>query len=274
MSTNASQPNRAAVPIAVTDAGAFRIYRKDDGNDYWGLVERFRAGALPVAVLPNNNSRRRVYRVEAFGRRMVLKWDPRGERTVEEFLLCCLHGSFYPRLMFQVRRAVANGCDFIQDVHLVAVRTICGVSLESFALFDYLDGVPLSEMIRDYRDPALKSRPTPEQSAAALAAIAELHRYGLRHFDPNPTNFLVGDGGALKIIDLSARCSALFALANDAVKLKHHFGATFPVEGFLNRAACFLIRSHRGFMGWQRRHKRRLKTRLAARFRKGRTPRR
>ncbi|MDR2945385.1 MAG: hypothetical protein LBV79_01365, partial [Candidatus Adiutrix sp.] len=60
--------------LVTAERGGYRLQWKDDGTDYPQLLEDFKAGRLKAEQMPNTyHDQRQVYRVEAEGRRYIIK---------------------------------------------------------------------------------------------------------------------------------------------------------------------------------------------------------
>ncbi|MDR1612390.1 MAG: hypothetical protein LBT97_06340 [Planctomycetota bacterium] len=227
-----AKPQRQATPpIDVLAWGGFRVHQKRDGNDYLSLVERLRAGEAVGSTLAEHPGRS-VRLVEAFGRRLVLKWDRTAMRRWEKRLGELLRGPYYSRLMPKVNRAVAAGCDVVQDIHLVAERVENGLCRETFLVLDYLPGTPFA----DRRECSLHA----DQVADALSV---LHDHGLAMGDLNYRNFLL-DGDRVRIIDLSARGGFFLSRAKDRSRVRLMYKIALPCGSPVHRVVDLGVHLH------------------------------
>lgn len=222
------RPQPPTPPIDVLEWGDFRVLQKRDGNDYLSLVRRLRDGEPAGSTLAERLGRT-VFLVEAFGRKLVVKWDRtppgRWEKRVGELL----RGPYYSRLMPKVNRAVAAGCDIVQDIYLVAERMDGGLCRETFLVLDYLPGKPLA----DRRECAAHA----DQVALALST---LHAHGLAMGDLNYRNFLF-DGKKIRILDLSARGGFFISRSKDRSRARMMYNIRLHGGGPGERAVDFGI---------------------------------
>lgn len=232
-------------PIIESRADGFNLYLKDDGFDYWSLIEQFRMGFLPVRELRNRQPRlRRVFVVEADGRKFLLKWEMAREKNVEKLIWHFLTAPFYSRLMRKVNKAVNAGCDVMQDMYLVAERVSGRVCHEAFAITEYIEGRHIS---------------TPEEEArhgqAIIDAIRVLHAHGLAVCDIDHSNMLLTDDG-VRFIDLTFRGTTFLSQAKDVARLRARLNLRLDVVGVANKLAVLFEYALEQFRATNRRLKR------------------
>lgn len=232
-------------PIVESRVDDFNLYVKDDGFDYWGLIEQFRMGFLPVRELKNRHPDvRRVFVVEADGRKLLLKWEMAREKSIEKLAWQFFTAPFYSRLMRKVNKAVNAGCDVMQDMYLVAERVSGRICREAFAITDYIEGRHIT---------------TPEEERrhgqAIIDAMRTLHAHGLAVCDIHHSNMLVTDDG-VKFIDLTCRGTTLLSQAKDVARLKARLNLHLDVSGVANKLAVLFEYALEQFRETNRRLKR------------------
>lgn len=272
--------------IAVSTRDGFTVHALDDGRDYWSIIERFRAGTLDAREIRNRKPHvRRVFLVEAFGVKMVLKWEPNPESRLERRLWHMLHGPFLSTQMRQVTDALNNGCTLTQTIYLVAEKMRGRVCAESFWLGGYLPGSPLSDYavqeepasdpgpaVRCRREggmvevwypdvrSVLRIRIPAERYDEIAPAMAELHSYKLALCDIHPSNILI-DAEGIKFIDLNCRGLLCFNIAKDITRMRTRYGVVIAPSKFSNFLCC----RYQAFLDFLRRKKRKLRRYLGSR---------
>ncbi len=87
----------------------------------------------------------------------------------------------------------------INHPHVVASSTWSTTTEQQWLVMEYIDGMPLSQLI------ATKGRLGADETAALLAQAAEAltaaHEAGITHRDVKPSNILVGQDGQVKLSD-------------------------------------------------------------------------
>jgi hypothetical protein len=210
--------------------GGFNVYQKDDGRDYWDVLQRFLKGEIKAERHPHTIADHRVYFLEDGGRRYVLKHDWEVDRRFEVRLWRRIRGPFYSQLMRRVNLAVDAGCDVIQEIYLVAEREGRRAYPETYALIQYIPGESLA-----MQDSIVKYHPE------IVKTVQTLHRHRLAFLDVHSRNIIVaGDG--LKIIDVSTRGTFLLGRAKDAVRLGRRYGIDFPSRGAVEKFMVGVVR--------------------------------
>lgn len=239
--------------IRSAEIDGYRVQWKDDGTDYPKLWADFKAGRLQTTRFFTNSVHRRVYRVEADGRRFVMKIDLETDARFEKRLWDRIGGTPYSRLIKFTNRAVNQGCSIVQDIFLVAekmdgssCREACLIAEyvegRSFVAEEYVEGKTVDQLERDFR-PWLP---------AMGRALADLHDWGLASNDVQPGNFILTENG-LKIIDLSLDSPIWICQANDMLKMRRWYHVDAPVRGARRKAVYGLMRARYIFQRFLRR---------------------
>lgn len=247
-------PSRSAPRVIASRRDGYYVYRLGDDDTYWDMFLRFRRGELKGKLLTNVLKERDVHLVEDGGRRYVIKVDRGGwgfgrESRPERIFLKFFWGPFYSRLMRRVTRALANGCDAMQTIRLVAERRTLQYCHEAVIILDYVEGKTLHEL----GDPAPYLERTRE-------AMLSLHANRLALCGVSLYNFVVTEAGKVKAIDLECRGFFRVDRIKDVIRVKRLLGIDLPVEGWLDR---FLYRFFTEFQASRRRYqerKRKLRT--------------
>ena len=227
--------------ISQTTQNGFSLYVKQDGIDYLAILNQFRSGTLLAEKLENECRDRDVYQITLDGRYYILKHDREVDRRFEKLLWQWLGGPFYSNMMKKVNFANSQGCDFVQDIFLVAEKLQNRICVESFVLMEYKVGQPLSHIAH------------PQQYyPQILDLFSRLHRFRLASNDIHLGNFIVGADGQISIIDLSARGARAICQANDVIALKNKFGLSLPVHGLLNYLVYRLIAAKQSLRSFSR----------------------
>ena len=124
------------------------------------------------------------------GKRIDLLQRPDGSR-----LICRVYDRWIPAY----EQLMGHGCDALPQIY--GCHTLDdGMLVEE----EFVDGMPLSELVGD-------SRPDAGQVAAMAAQVCRaleiLHRSGLVHRDIKPENVLLTSSGRVVLVDLDASCS-------------------------------------------------------------------
>ena len=237
-----ARADRGQVRMLRRVVDGYNVQYVDTGIDYLDIVRRFEAGELVAEQSFERTANRHVHILVAGGRRYVLKYRTMRIRHIESKLSRFVFGEMFSRIMRLSNRAFSQGCDFIQRVYFVAEKYE-GHFSHSIALFEYIEGTPLSEedTIQDY---------LPQM----LDRVAELHEYGLAFCDPNPGNFIMTEDG-LKVIDLSFRNSFRVCKAKDVVMLKENYGVHMPVSSIVDKLMVGVVDCNRVLRRWLKRRK-------------------
>ena len=264
----------------------FTVHALDDGNDYWSVVERFRAGTLSARTVPNRKPHvRRVFFLEEFDRPMVLKWEMGSERRLERLIWHAIHGPFLSTQMRRVHTALDCGCHVTQNIYLVAERMRGPICVESFWLGQYISGRPLTDYVveemtglrngeddvcsRDgdwvdlnYHDVASNIHiriPVNDYNGISFA-LRDLHAHGLALCDLHPSNILIGTDG-VRIIDLNNRGLLCLSVAKDINRARMRYGIDIRPTGLRLRISCWyeslldLLRQLKRRIGIRKKHR-------------------
>ncbi len=244
--------------------GEYDIYAKNDGVDYWRLVracidenidqaelirDRQRNASFAIdrdgvkaeaTVMAFTNPKRLVLRMDAGGRRFVVKRAYMGSPGFKRFLPGVIGLTYFTRIMKLIDAAVRGGCDATQDCFLVAERWIGLFRVEVWALMQYVEGATLgyNPQAREPHLPALRT------------TALELFRYNLSMDDVAPGNFLVG-GDRVRAIDISCRPFFRLQKAFMTWKLNRRYNLGLPVTGAVDKIlyalAAFRYRNSRKY---------------------------
>lgn len=220
---------RTNPPIVGKKIGDYDVLMLGDGTDYWSVVQQF----LPTLdTSEHRTDHRQVAIADVGGRRYVFKRDATPVTYWECKLSRLWYGPVYSKVMRETHRALAEGCDIIQRVYLVAERMEKGLAKESFILLEFIPGHSLHE--EDVFSLQDQLRDT----------MTKLHRYRVASMDPNPGNFITNNG-SLSVIDLSFRDGFPMGRAKDYVYLKDVYEVDLPDAGLLNRFLIAVVRVNR-----------------------------
>ena len=189
---------------------------------------------------------REIFLVEEYGRRFILKWDKGGwgwgtEGPLEKFFWKLIRGPFYSRLMKRVDRAVRNGCDVVQTIHLVAERRTLHYCHEAYVLMEYAEGETLMSVTGGFEIQYKMNEAEREPyDRRVLEAMTKLHRHDLASCDVNPKNFTL-NGSRTTIIDLSCRGNSFIDQVKDAVRLKKTYNIDFPLKGWTRNSLYAIL---------------------------------
>ncbi len=209
--------------------GDYDVLMLDDGTDYWSVAQRL----LPTLdASEQRTSHRHMAIADVDGRRYVFKRDATPVTYWECKLSRLWYGPVYSKIMRETHRALAEGCDIIQPVYLVAERMENGLAKESITLLGYIPG----ESLYVENPFALQDR--------IRDAISRLHQHRIASVDPNPGNFILNEQG-LHVIDLSFRDGFAMGRAKDHVYLKDVYEIDMPDAGLLNRFLIAVVRANR-----------------------------
>ncbi|MCC8180037.1 MAG: hypothetical protein LIP23_03885 [Planctomycetes bacterium] len=239
-------PPPTLAPIVRERLDGYQVLRRDDGRDYWSLVRQFQNNQLHAIKLPTNRRipERSAYLVEAWGKKFVFKREAAPIRKFETAMSALIHGPFYSRLMLDVDRALRQGCDFIQNIYLVAEKINGRVAQETFIILEYLEGK------------TLKAVPDEKVFYPEVGkTLDRLHAYRLALVDTNTGNIIYSDG-RLKIIDLSNKSWYRIGRAKDVARFKYVFGIVLDPGGMLDRLLVALFSLHYRALVAMRRFKR------------------
>lgn len=216
--------------IVTAARDGYKLFIKDDGFDYTGLWEDFRAGRIADSVCLRDYGKREVHRVGYAGRRFIVKIDREISRHLEVKVWRALQGPFYSRQMRAVHRAVRDGCRATPEIYFVAEKEGGWLCRESYSIQEFLEGRVLAEA-EDYKPfyPGI------------VAAFEDLHRHNLALSDLNDHNIMLTPEG-VKIIDLSWKGIPWSGKGKDVVILKQLYGIDLPARDFSRRAAARYIR--------------------------------
>lgn len=210
-------------PLVRFRRNGYDVYAKNDGRDYWAVVEAYLRGELPATPLGmHRDGKRRVYLVEAAGRQYVLKWATMGTPGFKRFFPWYIGLTYFTHILRKVDLALRRGCGATHDIYLVAEKWTGVFRQEVLVLMEYVKGESLGNQpeFAPYRD-------------ALRTAMTDMRKHGLTLSDFNASNFIV-TGGGIKIIDLACRVPTSVNLIKDAMKLKEHYGVDLPVEGMVS----------------------------------------
>lgn len=228
----------------------WRIQWRNDGYDYPGLLNKFRSGALKGACLTTGSRFREVYRLEADGRKFVIKRDWEVDPRLEKKLWDWLGGTAYHRLIKFTTRAVLKGCQVAQDVYMVAERISGGRCLEAWLVAEYVEG---QSFIRKFEDgqPAEVLEGFDQYVPQMNETLERLHDCGLASNDVHPGQFILTEEG-LRIIDLSLDGPMIVCQVNDALTMMHFFKARPPLGNPWRRLLFELLTLRRRFKNYYR----------------------
>lgn len=240
-------------PILRNRDGGFDIYAKNDGVDYWRLVEacideNIDQDALrrdldhhATLQLDRNGVRAELY-VMAFGnpKRLVLRMDVDGKRYVvkrafmgspgfKRLLPGVMGLTYFTRVMKLVNAAVRDGCDATSDCYLVAERWVAPFRLEVWTMWEYIEGRRL------FRPDEF----VPHREEMARMA-EELIRHGLTMDDVVPGNFLFSESRA-RAIDISCRPFSRLQKVKMALKLNARYGLGLTLDGLADKLLAALL---------------------------------
>ncbi|MCD8139877.1 MAG: hypothetical protein LUE17_08890 [Planctomycetaceae bacterium] len=210
-------PSGQPYPLVVRQEDGFTITVKDDGYDYLGLYRRILRGEAATTTLLYDDAEHYVHRVEADGRSFVFKRFGEMDGKIDTRVWRYAAGPFYSHLMRMVNRAVANGCDVVQDIYLVAEKMRGRLSHDNYILFEFIPGTSM-DRLADFD----------AHHDAVAEAFTELHRHGLALGHCKPGNLVLSEDGRVKIIDLSARGTQWMGRGKDAVKAKRLWNIHLP----------------------------------------------
>ncbi|MCD8350991.1 MAG: hypothetical protein LUC93_10320 [Planctomycetaceae bacterium] len=214
-------PSGQPYPIAVRQEDGYTIYVKDDGYDYLGLYQRLLRGEVETTTLLYDDALHYVHRVDVDGRSFVFKRFGELDGKIDTRVWRYMAGPFYSSLMRLVNRAVAGGCEVVQDVYLVAEKMHGRLSHDNYLLLEFVPGTSM-DRVGDFA----------AHSDAVAAAFTELHRHGLALGHCKPGNLVLRDDGRVGIIDLSARGTQWMGRGKDAVKAKRLWNIRLPRTRF------------------------------------------
>lgn len=233
-------------PVKRFREDGFDVCEKDDGAAYWRIIQAYRSAGIdrdtlmarqsgghdPVIVatgtgtmefhpLVYNNPKRMVFKVIDGGRQYILKWMRRGSAGLNRVWPWGKGLTYHTRLFEMVRRAVDGGCVSTQDYRLVAEKWLSTFRMEAFVLLEYVEGVAFA--YKENQDALLP---------ALRRSTEDLIRHGLTLDDLSPYNFLVGDDGVIRFIDLSCRFPTRLNAVKMIMKMNNRYGIDLPVRGW------------------------------------------
>ena len=221
--------------IIIEKKDGYRIYQHVDGRDYCALIIAFMRGELNGQALPNDCPQRKVYLVEAYGQRFVLKIDDEVDTRPEKMLWQFVFGPFYSRLMQKVNRILDQGCDLIPRMYMVAEKIEYRICRQAVVLLEYVEGTPWADVAE------------PEQWYDGVSrAIKKLHGLKLASNDVHPGNFIITANG-MKIIDISCRGLMWVCRANDIIALRKMYNIKIVPQGLGSKISLYLVKAQQRF---------------------------
>lgn len=248
-----NQMSETKNPLLRIRDGDYDICMKNDGMDYRRLVracidENIDQPALirekkygarfsmerngvkaDLAVLAFMNPKRLVLRMETEGRKFVVKRAYMGSPGFRRFFPNAIGLTYFTRIMKKVNAAVRDGCDATQDYFLVAERWLSPFRSEVWTLMEYLEGGLL-----EWRPDSGPYKPALRETALSLL------RHNLTMDDVAPGNFIVGEDGSVRAIDLSCRPFSRWQKASMTWKLNRVYNLGLPVRGWAEKIVCAL----------------------------------
>lgn len=216
--------------IRTTHYQDYTILLKNDQVDYLGMFKRFCDGELETEAIPVSHSMHKVWRAKYADKTYIIKLDQEKPKHLENKIWAWLQGPFYSKQMKGVRKAIANGCQSVPDIYLVAEKRGRFLCESSIIIMEFITGTKHS--------PQDKSKAAHKLLADAML---DIHKHGLALGDCNAGNFLITENGC-KIIDLSWHGSALIGKAQDITAMQRRYGISIPAKNAAEKMALLYMK--------------------------------
>ena len=213
--------------IVKTQQGQYSLYALDDGFDYTAMWQSFMQGNRDGVTTLRIEDVREVYLIETQGRKLILKIDSYVPDRFEKKLRFIAFSPYFSKQMRQVRNAIKKGCRLVPDLFFVAEKKEGIVITQSVIVQEYIEGEHFFDM-----QAAL------DNEKALVAAVKELHSFGLVHCDLNLDNIFITSEG-IRFIDLSSTGTRIGGLGKDIMRLRDYFGIRMPLTSPLEKTAYY-----------------------------------
>lgn len=220
-------------PILHWRRDGYDVYVKNDGRDYWPIVEAYLRDTQKSrkSLIHRNGTNNQVYLVNTDSGKFVIKAGRKHTLGLRRFFPNAIGLTFYTRILCKVNRAVRRNFRHTADIYLVMEKWRGGIWLDYLILMEYVEGPVLSSLgnYAAYRDDLRRT-------------MAEMRAHELTLEDTNPGNFIVSKEG-IKAIDLGCRIPTFYYKVRESIRLRDFYGIDLPLKDPVSRFIGVLIKA-------------------------------